>query len=78
MKTCKYCKYWQSPHEGYWEPSKMGNCTLLVDGAPSVTKVPSNSLVYGLVEGCVDVFDKRPDFEFVTGENFGCIHFKKK
>lgn len=74
MRKCKNCVFWESPHEGYWESKKMGNCLLM---KPDATRMTENSGVYGLLEGCVDVFDKRPDFEFITGENFGCIHFKK-
>lgn len=74
MGNCKNCKWWQSPHEGYWDANKFGNCNVLNNQQVS----DSQNNVYGLLEGCVDVFDKRPDFEFVTGENFGCIHFKKK
>jgi hypothetical protein len=74
-KICRNCKHWQSPHEGYWEAQEMGACAVFMN---EVERTEGNNSVYGLLEGCVDVFDKRPDFEFVTGERFGCIHFKKR
>lgn len=71
-KICKNCIHWKNGHEGYQEPSKFGNCEVL----SLECEVPEYSLLLGLVEGCVDVNDKHPSFEFVTQVNFGCVHFK--
>ena len=75
MKKCKNCKYWDSPHEGYYDSETKGCCTLFNN--ESIDLHESNSSIMGCVEGCVDVSARCYDFEFVTQENFGCIHFKK-
>ena len=72
MSKCKHCKYWKNGHDGYWHPELFGSCKVL---SQEIT-VPKHSLVLGLVEGCVSVEDRCDTFEFITQENFGCIHFK--
>jgi hypothetical protein len=71
-KICKNCTHWQNGHEGYWEPEHFGNCQVL----DREIEVPKFSLALGLVEGCVSVEDRCNTFEFITCENFGCVHFK--
>lgn len=71
-KICKNCIYWENGHEGYWEPSRFGNCKVL----DKEIEVSEYSLALGLVEGCVDVQDRCNSFEFITQEKFGCVHFK--
>lgn len=74
---CKSCEYWDSPHDGYWDGEKFGTCKLL-NSTEGAQKIANYAGVYGLVEGCVNVQDRTDDFEFVTGESFGCIHFERR
>lgn len=73
-KKCKNCKYWKRGHQGFWYTLKYGNCEV-IEG--EVESAPYSSVI-GIVEGCVNVEDRISSFEYVTQENFGCIHFKEK
>jgi hypothetical protein len=73
-KKCKNCNYWQNGHEGFWKPEKYGNCKVI----DKKLETPKYSSIIGIVEGCVNVENKISSFEYVTQENFGCIHFKEK
>ena len=75
MKTCKNCKNWNKGHEGMWQSENFGNCELLNNGQDSNGNY---NIIVGLCEGCVNVVDKVDNFEFVTGENFGCVHWEKQ
>jgi hypothetical protein len=75
MKKCKNCKYWDSPCNGYLDGETKGVCELLNDQSDVLHD--NNSAMLGLVEGCLSVHSRCDDFQFITQENFGCIHFKK-
>jgi len=74
MNTCKNCKHWAGGHDGYWS-NVNGSCSVLQQ---QVNVKKKDALVIGLVEGAVDVKDRINTFEFITQENFGCVHFNKK
>jgi hypothetical protein len=72
-KICKNCRYWQNGHEAFYASDLFGICKVLNRNI----NVLDFSLPVGIVEGCVNVEDRCDTFEYVTGENFGCVHFKK-
>lgn len=70
---CKKCKYWTRISEKYAD-KRYGNCNcekFIYDDVCSdnIPKLKNDCLLYS------DYESYRADFE--TGENFGCIHFKK-
>jgi hypothetical protein len=70
---CKDCAYWtrkKYPHEP--EPEKVGNCKcdkFVYTGGFDDNETPIDGLGYSDYESYSACFE--------TGENFGCIHFKK-
>ena len=71
-KICINCSHWASPHEGMVDSNDYGTCNLLSN---LVTESPDD--IRGVVEGCVSVYNRTEDFEFVTGKDFGCIYHSK-
>ena len=72
-KICKNCLFWKKGHNCFLESESFGSCDVL-DGSK---QVDGTTRVVGVVEGCLDVKEKCFSFEFVTGENFGCLHFSQ-
>lgn len=72
MKKCKTCKFWERGHNGVYNSDNYGTCCHPISEGDSFNDfIP-------LCEGCVDARDKIDNFEFVTGENFGCVNHKNK
>ena len=75
MGKCSTCNFWNEGHNGVYESDFHGTCTLLTNEA---NKVITLNDIIPLCEGCVNVTDRVSGFEFVTGQNFGCVRYKKR
>lgn len=73
--NCKTCKYWEKKKKNEFFPEmdeRFGECKcssfMYNDEHYKLNSLPANSFLYMDYEGW--------EASFVTGEEFGCIHYK--